>query len=84
MVDRCVACGEPVPEGRMVCIQCERKEKTMIRRERLYPMGEYTFAIACVHCKNVGSDICRLCKMEKVSGFELKTKKTAKVRRVKL
>lgn len=50
----------------------------------LFPMGSMTFAVACAHCKNVGSDICRLCKMEKVSGFELKTKKTAKVRRVKL
>lgn len=22
-VDLCVCCGEPVPEGRMVCIKCE-------------------------------------------------------------
>lgn len=30
MVDRCVCCGEPVPEGRQVCPQCERKEKRLI------------------------------------------------------
>ncbi len=24
-VDRCVVCGEPVPEGRMVCWQCHRR-----------------------------------------------------------
>lgn len=23
MVDTCVCCGAPVPEGRMVCPQCE-------------------------------------------------------------
>lgn len=26
-VDRCVVCGAPVPEGRMVCWACERKAK---------------------------------------------------------
>lgn len=26
-VDRCVSCGEVVPEGRMVCPQCEHKAK---------------------------------------------------------
>ena len=25
-IDRCVACGEPVPEGRMVCPACECSE----------------------------------------------------------
>ena len=24
-LDRCVMCGEPVPEGRIVCPVCERK-----------------------------------------------------------
>lgn len=24
-VDRCVCCGEPIPEGRMVCMACEHK-----------------------------------------------------------
>lgn len=24
-VDRCVCCGEPVPEGRMVCWMCEHQ-----------------------------------------------------------
>lgn len=37
----------------------------------LYPMGAYTFAIACSHCKNKGSDKCHDCKCEKKSGFEL-------------
>lgn len=26
-VDRCVCCGEIVPEGRMICIKCERMYK---------------------------------------------------------
>ena len=38
----------------------------------LYPMGALTFAIACSHCKNIGSDKCYDCKSEKKSGFELK------------
>lgn len=29
--DRCVCCGEIVPEGRQVCPQCERKNE---RREK--------------------------------------------------
>ena len=24
MVDRCVSCGAPVPEGRQICITCEK------------------------------------------------------------
>ena len=37
-----------------------------------YPMGSNTFAVACSHCKNVGSKKCTDCKDEKKSGFELK------------
>ena len=25
MLDRCVCCGEPIPEGRQVCPACEQK-----------------------------------------------------------
>lgn len=28
MIDRCVVCGEIVPEGRMVCPKCEKDETT--------------------------------------------------------
>ena len=38
----------------------------------LYPMGAVTFAIACSHCKNIGSEKCFDCKSEIKSGFELK------------
>ena len=38
----------------------------------LYPMGSVTFAVACSHCKNVGSEKCKECKCEIKSGFELK------------
>lgn len=24
--DRCVSCGEIIPEGRMICLKCEQKE----------------------------------------------------------
>lgn len=40
--------------------------------KELYPMGVYTFAIACSHCKNVRSEKCHDCKFEIKSGFELK------------
>lgn len=52
-----------------------RKEAPMtsyIQVPTLYPMGAVTFAIACSHCKNVGSDKCPDCKKEIKSGFELK------------
>lgn len=26
-IDRCVCCGVPIPEGRMVCWQCEHPEE---------------------------------------------------------
>ena len=29
--DRCVCCGDIIPEGRMVCPECERKAKEMKR-----------------------------------------------------
>lgn len=34
-----------------------------------YPMGIYTFLIACANCENLGSDKCADCKAEKESGF---------------
>ena len=37
-----------------------------------YPMGRYTFPIACSHCANLRSDKCYKCKAERESGFELK------------
>lgn len=37
-----------------------------------YPMGQYTFPIACSHCENLGSDKCYKCKSERESGFKLK------------
>ena len=37
-----------------------------------YPMGQYTFPIACSHCANLNSDKCYRCKEEIKSGFELK------------
>lgn len=37
-----------------------------------YPMGQYTFPIACSHCENLNSDKCYRCKEEIESGFKLK------------
>ena len=37
----------------------------------LYPMGAFTFAVACGHCKNVNSEKCSKCMREIESGFEL-------------
>lgn len=25
-VDRCICCGSPIPEGRLICPSCEQKE----------------------------------------------------------
>jgi hypothetical protein len=49
-----------------------KTEKKYIVMPMLYPMGSATFAVACVHCKNRGTDKCKPCKEERVSGFELK------------
>ena len=49
-----------------------RQQTKYIEFPVLYPMGAITFAIACAHCKNTGSDMCLLCKSEIRSGFELK------------
>ena len=37
-----------------------------------YPMGIYTFPVACSHCANLGSDKCHRCKEERESGFVMK------------
>lgn len=33
MSDRCVCCGKEIPEGRMVCPNCEKAEKQMTLEE---------------------------------------------------
>ena len=33
MEDRCVMCGEIIPEGRQVCKQCEEKAKEVKENE---------------------------------------------------
>lgn len=35
MTERCVCCGEEIPEGRMICPQCENGRKKRIRKERI-------------------------------------------------
>lgn len=50
----------------------KKPEIRYVEMPSLYPMGALTFAIACSHCKNIGSDKCYDCKCEKKSGFELK------------
>ncbi len=48
------------------------REHRYIESPVLYPMEAFTFAIACAHCANRGSELCHLCKCEVSSGFELK------------
>lgn len=52
-----------------------------------YPMGQWTFPIACAACKNRRTEACAPCKAEKASGFEIaldmKIVRRVKVRRVK-
>lgn len=57
-----------------LCKDCWNKLNVFLKRKNddtLYPMGDSTFAIACVICKNSGSDACMECKMEAKSGFEI-------------
>lgn len=49
-----------------------RHEKKYVAIPTLYPMGALTFAIACAHCENIGTDLCAPCKEERKSGFEIK------------
>ena len=37
-VDFCVCCGEPVPEGRMVCLSCEMNPKLVTPLRQTKPI----------------------------------------------
>lgn len=51
MVERCVCCGEMIPEGRMVCLMCEKRSserrKAMCEHERLRTVGDRVFCCEC-------------------------------------
>ena len=51
MVDRCVCCGAMIPEGRMVCLMCEKKanerRKAMCDHGRLRTVGDRVFCCEC-------------------------------------
>ena len=40
--NRCVACGEPIPEGRMICPACEATVTDNLNPERLVAPQERT------------------------------------------
>ena len=55
-----------------------RRKKVVVQEHVLYPMGAYTFAIACALCKNREEELgrtisreCYECKMEAKSHFDL-------------
>jgi hypothetical protein len=48
-----------------------RRAKTCYSAPKLMPMGALTYAIACSHCKNRESSLCKDCRCEVTSGFEL-------------
>lgn len=39
MVDRCVCCGEIIPEGRQVCPKCRHKSEKVVKRYSIYHKG---------------------------------------------
>ena len=47
MEERCVMCGEPIPEGRMVCLNCENAEprfdtiKITVRLNKITDIGRF-------------------------------------------
>lgn len=50
MIERCVCCGEPVPEGRQVCPQCEQKAHDDMRERCVMcgaPIEEGYFCERC-------------------------------------
>lgn len=53
--DRCICCGEIVPEGRMVCPACEKRaEKERDLAEELvskWARGELVEVVRCKDCK---------------------------------
>ena len=62
-----------------------RRKKVVVQEHALYPMGAYTFAIACAHCKNreekLGRTIskeCYECKMETKSHFDFDPERLVK------
>ena len=63
MNNRCVCCGEIIPEGRQVCPNCESKVKKIYSQKRL---GDIR-GIAVFKCESCGSrtygtgSYCRLC-----------------------
>ncbi len=36
--DLCICCGEPVPEGRMVCLACETNSNMIASSKHLQPL----------------------------------------------
>ena len=45
--DRCISCGEIVPEGRMVCPNCERGRKPMIQTHCIKIQQKFADAVFC-------------------------------------
>lgn len=48
MVDRCVCCGDIIPEGRMVCIRCEKTPTFIPRKDRKKDKTDLIDANNCV------------------------------------
>lgn len=69
MVDRCVACDDPVPEGLQVCPKCMRKDATKgigeVRREE-----EYEILTTISSAKRVKPSLLFLCNKKYSSLME--------------
>ena len=63
MVDRCICCGEIIPEGRQVCLKCGASQKSgrlcPVCRE-FKPLSEYGKRLR--RGKNIGQAYCIPCK----------------------
>lgn len=60
-----------------IILQTEKKEPKLDLTPQVYkngyqPVGFIGFARACPTCKNIGSENCYECKLERVSGYEPK------------
>lgn len=61
MTERCVCCGEIIPEGRQVCLLCEKGEVRMSKNDRC-PM-DIGVRTTCARCM-AGAPYHQCCRLE--------------------
>lgn len=63
MDNTCVFCGEPIPEGRMVCPACEDKYNNM---EHKLPVKDYRVGDVCIYSFGDKNKSCSVVQIVKI------------------